>query len=271
MKKALLFILFIQVSIAWAIKPPRFLYHWTTLEKAQIWNEQIQSNGGKFTIAEVPLELKTTNAPIVDLTLHQYLNTDLHNTPKIFAWHHPIGGMGFGSERYFGNGTPLLLTLEISPDARIFAIDNVGDGIARTWGELKNADLIFHGNESLSEWIIINPNVVKNYSALPTNFSKSTLQHYYKLLNNPSVKDVESLQLISLYSERSFLYESHGDARKALKQFMGLAKDDLPSLFRNSFPVSLRESRNTIYCPLYLEKFVTHQKLTNTMPAYLRK
>ena len=168
---------------------------------------------------------------IVDLTLHQYLNTDLHNTPKIFAWHHPIGGMGFGSERYFGNGTPLLLTLEISPDARIFAIDNVGDGIARTWGELKNADLIFHGNESLSEWIIINPNVVKNYSALPTNFSKSTLQHYYKLLNNPSVKDVESLQLISLYSERSFLYESHGDARKALKQFMGLAKDDLPSLF----------------------------------------
>ena len=147
-----------------SVRPPRYLYHWTTHSKLQRMVDWNQNS------AELPLRYIKGYANIA------WEYPILAGRPGLFAWSHPITGMYFDlkTETYAREEKgrpPRLLAMEIDPQARVLEL--VTPAKVTLDHSVYDYDLIFHkalderGRVEMAEWILINPEVVRQFSANP--------------------------------------------------------------------------------------------------------
>jgi hypothetical protein len=255
-----LFLLFLPHANA--LQAPPFLYHWTTLEKLQHWNQLIDQHQ-KLTFNPVPENMINVFAHQVDQTLHQHLEKDLHSIPKVFAFETPVGAMGFGDELYANSDSPVLVTLQISATAKVFGIDT---GWQKTAGDFNTADLIYHGTDHISEWIILNPNAVMAYSAHPKNLA-TILAHYQDLLKTENTERLRQLPLIHSDQEKNLVISNPALALQILNRYLSLDTPQLPSQFRSELQIK-SPPEVSASCELYLTGNPTNLKNRDKPPYF---
>ncbi len=149
-----------------SVKPPAYLYHWTTDSKM---NAMVAEN---IDHSKVPQRFISSKQHV------GHHHSQLRGRSALFAWQHPTTAMEASHAeiyaRFEGETPPRLLAMEISPNAT--AIEIITRDVEASVGSYKNipgiekADLILHrayrdGLERYTEWIVLNPDVVKNFTA----------------------------------------------------------------------------------------------------------
>jgi hypothetical protein len=171
--------------------PPRNLYHWTSDSRLR----RIASDNPNPKL--IPLgHMPNKNAVAGDFP-------DLIARPGIFAWTDPITGMMATTHEVYarqeGDRPARLLAMKIRQNAKVAEIQTGINAEKVKPGSFDGIDLIYHeaqdmkGMRIFSEWIVLNPDAVEEFTADPKLLSPILKEELKKLKDLTSHYDPKEM------------------------------------------------------------------------------
>jgi hypothetical protein len=138
---------------------PTVLYNWAKLRTLQRLEQENQAHDG------LPLDWIPGNHRLGEAW------PALGGRRALYAWSHPVTGLASGPEEIYG--AEVLTKIRLKPDARWAELHSREGETSYDLGfRLESVDVIkhtyqFQNGERYSEYVIVNPRAVEEYSALP--------------------------------------------------------------------------------------------------------
>ncbi len=165
------------------LAPPAYLFHWTSHSKMQRM-AKLNPDPERFPQRFIKsYQLVTVQHP------------QLAGLPGLFAWSNPLNGMAASPEELYAwkekGYAARLLAAKIKPDASVIEIRTDIGAPPRNIPGLENYDLILNrafneqGRPAYSEWIILNPDAVQDFTADPERI-RPLIEAELRKLKNPA-------------------------------------------------------------------------------------
>lgn len=202
------------------VDPPRYVYHWVDYE----------------TLAKIAKDKKFSDpwdrfADLHRSSFYQFWSRlNSQRTEGLFAWTHPVLGMKGGRSENYGEALVRLeLDVEKIKAMQVKTADKPYDFSSPL--DVSDVDLVMHDKNGLfKEWVILNPEVIKNFTA-DVDVLMPILKKELKRLKDPSQRYSPDEVHFSDFKAKGF--EDHRSyAIHILTNLIESNRDAIPSYFR---------------------------------------
>ena len=244
------------------ISPPPLLFHWMSQGSAQSLAAPLSNSNEPLPLKLLPLKIVDPSARIA------MAHPDLSGRAGLFAWTHPVLGMGtqptenYGADPWYPDRSPILLVMRPKPDARVRVIDSeiyerIVDG-EKKWitevdlGTVENADLVYHrmrihrldsrtndadplGEPFLQEWIVLEPSAIESFTA-DKETGMEILGNWDAKLGTLEIRSVDAIPTVfpaAAWSPKEMHWHEWSnvflnDVRRALEAYRKLPATQIP-------------------------------------------
>jgi len=214
------------------VQLPERLFRWMSPEGLRRLADRMKVDG------RVPLKTIASTGEIEALA---YFRPEFRGRDALFLWSHPFTGMGAGKGEWYarpGNGgrePARVLMLEPMKDSvTAVLISQMGKEPIQGGTDLSGIDFVYHvvldqgGNEFIKEWVLLNPEKVRSFTADP-EIIKPILKKELDKMSDPLFRFSNS----DLHVIDSYMNSQEG--RRAIKDtaesYLNASSDNIPKAF----------------------------------------